>query len=358
MEVETFTQGQPAPAAPAPAPEIPNDPARSTMSEVRAAAQRLAARRQEKRAEAATPTPSPEPEIAPAPTESPPQEVEAAPTPEQVESPSGMTETDEPADVPSLDPPRSWTSDDREAFNALPRETQARLVELDRARELEVRRVQNEIADQRKAGEAERMEMEQARQQYEQALPMLLQTFQSSAEFADIQSQADVDRLAAEDWPRWVQFQNHREKIKAIHQELQTAQQRQQSEWSDQWQQYASKEDQTFAEKFPDSVKLREPAINYLKAAGFSDHEIAENWNNKAWRDHRMQGVILDAVKWRQAQAKKAEAIKQPVPPVQRPGVSQPKPHPHAAEIQSLLAKGSLSLREATRLNMLRNAKA
>jgi hypothetical protein len=342
------------PQAPAIEPSIaePVDPHKGTVSEIRQAAQRLAARRTELKAERAAAQ-----ESAPLAEESPPQEGDAAPAEEQI---SGETEAVDPAPVeePSIDPPRSWTMEDKETFRALPRETQARLVDLDRARELEVRKVQNEIAEQRKGFESEQQAMVQARQQYENALPLILQQMQTSGEFADIKTIEDVKNLANTDWPRYVQWDAHSKMLAAMQQEIEHTQQRQQQEQASEWQSYSAKEDAAFRDKVPDADSLRQPAIDYLKDVGFADNEIGEYWNSKAWRDHRMQSVIADAVRYRQAKAKAAVAQKAPLPPVLKPGVAQARPAPFSAEIKALEAKGSLNLREAARLSQLRRARA
>ena len=339
------------PSVPQSAPEPIEPKSGGIQSEIRLAAQRLAQRRQEKRAEAAAAQEA----TAPAPTESPPAQEGAATPAEQ--PPSGETQEDGPVPVeePSINPPRSWTSDDHEAFKALPREVQARLVEIDRTRELEVRKVQNEIAEQRRADEASRAAMEQARQQYESSLAYALELAHNSDEFADIKTQADVTRLARDDWPRYCQYdarQKEIQQLSALHQE---AQQRQWQEQVNQWSHFASQEDQTFATKYPDAATLKEDAVGYLRSAGFSDKEIQAHWNSPAWRDHRMQGVMRDAVLYQKAQKARAEAVKKPVPPVQRPGVAQNRPAPNAEEIKTLESMPSLNLRQAARLNMLRN---
>ena len=357
METEVATVEPTAP--PVETPIAQPDPHKGTVSEIRLAAQRLAERRKEVTAERAAAAQ----ESAPPADESPPsrdsisasQEEDAAPAVEPI---SGEpVETDPvPVEVLSIDPPRSWTMEDKETFKALPRETQARLVDLDRARELEVRRVQNEIAEQRKGFDTEREAMVQARQQYEQLVAAQIRSLQTSPEFADINTVEAERRLASEDWPRYTQYLQFQREIALKHQEWAAIQERQQQEHSTEWQSYSAKEDALFKELVPDGDKLRQPAIDYLKEAGFADNEIAEYWNSKAWRDHRMQGVIADAVRYRQAKAKAAVAQKAPLPPVLKPGVAQAKPAPFSEEIKALEAKGSLSLREAARLNMLRHS--
>src|SRR5215831_8612256 len=113
----------------------------------------------------------------------------------------GADRQQEPAPI---EPPRSWTKEDKELFTSLPRATQERIAERERSRESDFLRRQNEAAEKLKGLNAKEQAVEQARQTYETALPQLLQTLQQqqAGEFADIKSMADVERLAREDWPR------------------------------------------------------------------------------------------------------------------------------------------------------------
>src|SRR5262245_42156413 len=133
----------------------------------------------------------------------------AAETPDQRRGqapPAQTTDTDREAELPPIEPPRSWTKEDKELFTGLPRATQERLAERERSREGDFLRRQNEAAEKLKGLAAKEQAVEQARQTYEAALPQLLQTLQQqqAGEFADIKSMADVERLAREDWPRYL----------------------------------------------------------------------------------------------------------------------------------------------------------
>ena len=106
----------------------------------------------------------------------------------------GADRQQEPAPI---EPPRSWTKEDKELFTSLPRATQERIAERERSRESDFLRRQNEAAEKLKGLTAKEQAVEQARQTYETALPQLLQTLQQqqAGEFADIKSMADVERL-------------------------------------------------------------------------------------------------------------------------------------------------------------------
>ena len=275
------------------------------------------------------------------------------------EAPPGETESADPAadprpeagtEPPPIEPPRSWTKEDKDLFTSLPRATQERIAERERSREGDFNRRQQEAAEKSKALEAERSKAEQARQQYEAALPQLLQTLQQqqAGEFADIKTLADVERLAREDWPRYALWDVQQKKIAEVAQHLALAQQRQAQERVQQFAEFARREDDLFKEKVPDMADAKKAAglqtacLAALKELGFQETELAQSWHGQrdlSLRDHRVQLLIRDATLWRDAQAKAKAAATRPVPPVQRPGVSQPKGAAQDAEIQHLTQK-------------------
>src|SRR5262245_8480791 len=82
--------------------------------------------------------------------------------------------------LPPIAPPRSWTKEDKELFTSLPRETQERIAQRERSRESDFLRRQNEAADKLKGLTAKEQAVDQARQQYEAALPLVLQAIWNS----------------------------------------------------------------------------------------------------------------------------------------------------------------------------------
>jgi len=156
----------------------------------------------------------------------------------------------------------------------------------------------------------------------------------------------DVTNLAANDWPRYVQWDAHQKKIQAVQAELQSAIQRQQHEAQTQWQSFAQREDSLFAEAFPeiaDPVKgkqLQDSAINALKEVGFTQDELVKLWSSdRTIRDHRMQKLIKFAADHIEARKKMREAVKKPVPPVQRPGTARPAGAEQEAVVKALEEK-------------------
>jgi hypothetical protein len=306
--------------------------------------------------------------------ESAAQAEDAAP---RVEEPGVRGETqsaDQEATLPPIEAPRSWTKEDKELFTSLPRETQERLVDRERSRETDFLRRQNEAAEKLKGLSAKEQAVEQTRLQYEAALPQLLQNLhsQQAGEFADVRTMADVERLAREDWPRYLAWDVAQKKIAAVTQEMLSAQQRQAQEKLQQFSAFAKHEDDLFVERVPEmadpdkAAKLQGAAMTVLKDLGFTETELGQSWNGAkdlSLRDHRVQLLIRDATLWREAQQKaKAAAIK-PVPPVQRPGVAQGRNASADAEIQNLnkqleRATGMNAMRIAAKLTAARRAAA
>lgn len=287
---------------------------------------------------------APEGEAAPS-EPNPADEADTAP-PEQ--ETSGKTEqADEPADAPPLDPPRSWTKEDKAIFASLPRESQQRLVEIDRARELEVRRGQNEVAEQRKAAEAAAKAADEQRQRYEAEVPNLLASIQryAATEFADIKSPDDVRTLARDDPARYVQFlQMQQEYAQAQAIQRQSAE-RSEREQAKAFEDFKAAETKRFLEKAPEfadpakAALLQSQARELFDDVGLTSTEfeaLAQGRSGISLHDHRVQLIVRDALRYRAAEKAAKTPAARPLPPVQRPGTAQSKGERKAADIQSL----------------------
>ena len=141
--------------APAAAPiEVENGP-----DQLRNAARMLAAARRQK-------------EQAPAQASAPESDAPAEPEYESAEkadnggeSPPVEAEAKDAAveQLPPVEPPRSWSKEDKELFKGLPRETQERLAERERSRDSDFSRRQQEATERAKALDAERAKVESDR---------------------------------------------------------------------------------------------------------------------------------------------------------------------------------------------------
>jgi len=288
------------------------------------------------------------------------------------EAPSETEGEPEPAEMPPIEPPRSWTKDEKERFNSLPRETQEYLAQRETERDREIRQRQNEAADARKAIEAERQRTEQTRLQYESALPVLLEQLSAVqlGQFGDIRTMDDVTRLSTEDPLRYIQFQAHREKVARVEMEIQAAQQRQVAEAQTHLHAFMQKESAKLIERVPELAdkeafkKVSDSAVNTLQELGFSRDELGKLWSGEAGislHDHRLQMLLLDGIKYREGKSKQevaAQTVQEKlkgVPPVQRPGVPQGKNAAREADVKNLnqqldKASGVKALRLAAQL--------
>lgn len=269
------------------------------------------------------------------------------------QQPSGDEEPDaadpEADELPPIEPPRSWTKDEQERFKSYPRELQAYLSEREQQRDRELRRSQNEAAEHRKAIEAELAKVDQARKEYEAKLPAIMQALQDAqaGTFADIKTVDDVQRLAAEDPFRYLQWQAHQSKLQAVAYEQEQAQQRQQQEHLARWTKFQNDENAKATELHPEladpekAKHLREGVVELFRDKGFTEAELSNMAAGATYSpfDHRWQSILVDALKYREAQKAKPVAVSKPVPPVQRPGVAPPRGAAKAESLQALSAK-------------------
>jgi hypothetical protein len=346
-------------------PVAPITPAAEGTFSTREAAQNLAKARWAKRQESEAPA-APEPAAAePEPVSTP--EVEAAPP---QEAPGEPTVAPEPA-PPPIEPPRSWTKEEKAEFATYPREAQEKIARREQEREAAIRRGQNEVAEKAKAAEAERQQLIQARQQYEAQLPALMQILQhqTQAEFSDIKTPADVAALARTDPARYLLLDAHQKQVAAVQQEQRAAQERQAKEQETRITEFAKREDAAILEHIPEladpdkAKKLTADAAAILSDVGFTSEELSESYNGRlgiSLRDHRMQRILFESMKYREAKAKAAKPAERPVPPVQRPGVAQPSGAAAQASIQALSTKleTSGSAKDAAKLVAERRALA
>lgn len=244
----------------------------------------------------------------------------------------------------------------------MPRETQEYLAQREQERDREVRRSQNETAEQRKAIETERTKTEQLRQQYEQQLPLVANAIQQAimTEFPDIKTMEDVQRLASEDWPRYIQWDAKQKQLAQWRSEAEAAQHRQRQEADASLQKWRESQDQEFEQSMgslpeAERSKLAKEAKNALLEYGLTEDQISDLWNNSILRSAPLQRALADVARYRLAKSTASKAAPKPVPRVQKPGNAAQAPN-RALETQiaALEAKPSLSLKEAMQLVSLK----
>jgi len=273
--------------------------------------------------------------------ESASQEADAAP---QAEVP-GETQADDPANnLPPIEPPRSWTTEAKDRWQSLPRETQEYLAGREQERETALRRSQNEAAEQRKAFEAKLSEVEKVRQDYESRLPALAAAIEATIQnqFADIQSIADVRRMQAEDPFRFQQWQMHQMELQTVQAQKAEAEKHQTETKIRERNDYRVAQTKLLLEKVPelsDAKKFAETqtrAVEFLKDYGFADAELAELGESRFSDNANFQRLVLDAMAFRDGQKAKAQVLKASPPPVLRPGAPKAPTAGIQAQIQTL----------------------
>ena len=152
-------------------PFSPPAEADNTQININEAGRQLSSWRAKQRDPKSEPTPAAPVEAAVEQPESEAQADDAAPPQEA----TGETQATDPVEQP-LELPRSWSKEKEAYWTKLDRETQQYLLEHDSEVSKGVRNAQNEAAEQRKSFETKAQQAEQARQQYEAALPVLLQS--------------------------------------------------------------------------------------------------------------------------------------------------------------------------------------
>lgn len=255
---------------------------------------------------------------------------------------TGETQVADPAEVPSLKLPRSWASEQAEHWAKLDPVTQEFLLEQDRKASDAVRKSQNEAAQERNSIKEAREQADKVRQEYEAKLPALMQALHDTSPFADVRTMDDVIRMAADDPFRKIQWDAYQQKMVATHTELQQAEQRKAAEHTEQWSKYQSEESTKAAEMHPEladpekSKKYGTAVAEMFRDKGFTDNELGGMTKGEKFSpyDHRFQSIILDAIKYREAQKAPPKAIAKPVPQVLRPGIAPARGASGDANIQ------------------------
>lgn len=273
-----------------------------------------------------------------------------ASAPADNEQPTGDTEANDPADdLPTIEPPRSWTKEQRKHWNTLPRELQAQLADHDRNVRAEFDRRQNEISRAEQAAKAREDAAEQARKQYEDRLPAVADALNGrmqelvarmQAEFPEVQTLDDLDRMAVEDpiaHSRWQAYerrlQAEQTRLNQVHAEAEQANQRRQADEARAARQFYEEQSKLFLEhvpEFADPVKaaeIRTQALHTLTDLGFAREDIDRAWNTGGSipvHHHAFQLLVHKASLYDKAQksksARMAAPAPKPVPQVQRPG--------------------------------------
>lgn len=219
--------------------------------------------------------------------------------------PGDDEEGDEPAEddesEPPIEAPASWSKDAKATFASLPRAAQQVIAERERERDVEIRRGQNEVAETRKAVEAERQATVTERAQYARSLETV------NARLQALEPKGiDWDKLAQDDPIGYVQALQTESKRQA---ELQAVKAEQQRVWEQQQRDQEARHTALLAEqraklheampawKDPERAKSdRAALVGFLQGHGYSQDEIA------LAADHRMVVIAMKALAYEKLQ--------------------------------------------------------
>ena len=320
---------------------------------------------------------------------------EGSAAPDESQATGGTDGTENPAaETPKPLPlPRSWTKEQADVWNGLPRSTQEYLTEQATKASAELRRIQNEAAENSKTLTVKEKAAEEQRNQYEGKLKSVVEIMEREQlrDFPDVRSQADLDKMVNEavqlsaqaeglwstDPLRAGQVQAkvqqiqaklaawdiHQRKLVAATNELKAADDRKSKEKVTSWDNHVKAENKLAADKIPelaDKVKgaaLRTAAIESLVELGFTQDELgklATGEERISIADHRLQMLIRSHLRLAEIQkAPKAVAAKT-LPAVQRPGAAAPRGTAQSENLKALTNKlnNSGTLADAVALRM------
>lgn len=255
-------------------------------------------------------------------TEEVDEEIEATEESDETDSDQEEAEEIEPEEV--IDPPSSWSAADKLTFQDLPIEAQRAIAQREAQRERFVNEKAREIAEQRKALEAEREAIAQDRQgkmgQLDAALSAMAAEIQG--EFSDV----NWETLAATDPAEYValkaKYESRVQKFNQAKQARDEQARQAQGEQQERLAQFIKAEQEALFEKLPewsDPDRAKTEKAELLQAGksyGFTDDELSQ------LIDHRTVLVLRDAAKYRALQKSKAKVAKKVAdkPKVQKPG--------------------------------------
>jgi hypothetical protein len=268
-------------------------------------------------------TEEPGPDPRPGPEDPAPSEEEDDYTPDPEDVPEG----DDLADHQSVEPPTSWSNQDKEVFRSLPPEAQAVIARRESEQNKAFTQKTQEIAEHRRALESTFQEIQGERDAYARNLQQLLYVAAPEAEkFAAI----DWTRLAQEQPAEYVRLTAERDalrgRIGGIQGELQRVAAQAQQAQAQQFAQLRQVEQRRLIEALPDfgdrdkgPKKVAEMRA-WLNGHGFSDQEIGQVV------DHRVLLVVdaaMQADRTREARRQAETKRNGAAPQVQPPGNSR-----------------------------------
>jgi hypothetical protein len=289
----------------------------------------------------------------------PATEVRRSPAVEELLADDSPPPRARPADLPA-----SWSTDKAALWESLNEDARAAVHEREADRDAEIRRAQNSSAEERKrveaqwaqvqqARQAEAQQIARARQQYEMAINVAIAALEPEmAQFRAIRTEEDLKRLHAENpgaAARFIEvgnrahelFQRGAQLVRQRQAEAYQAQTAQRAQWQQQQQAIAEQQEahEKWAREQDEAVNKSVPELrdadrervaefqgkvsrHLTEALGFTKEEVAHNYANGPLRDARVQKMVLNSLRWEQAQARARSAMPEAGPAPLKPGHS------------------------------------
>lgn len=284
------------------------------------------------------------------------------------QTPAEEPEGDDPAaeKLPPIERPRSWSKDDDDDWNALPRQRQEKIAANERARESDIRQRINEAAEKLKSLTAKEQQAEQAKQAYEERQAAYTKALETAlqADFGDIRNLDDVRNLQANDPFRFQAWQVRQMELQSAQAEKQHVDGQKAQKHQTEWANFVKEESAAFADSVPEykakKADYDTKAAEILREIGFTDDELnklASGAEKIPLFDRRIQRLLFDRIKLSEIQSAPKAVAAKPLPPVQRPGTSKPAGSVASEREQALNRKPELSVAEATELYSLQQSR-
>ena len=246
------------------------------------------------------------------------------PEEEETDEPDQAADDADESDHQGIDPPNSWSRDEKEVFRSLPPEAQAVIVRRESDQNRAFTQKTQELAQHRKAVESTLEALGYERQRYQENLEQLM--FVAAPEVQRFQ-QVDWARLAQEQPAEYVRMQQARDEARGrfavLQQQMDGVKAQIQQQEAQNFAVRKQQEAQLLVEKLPEFAdpdrgpKKIADMKQFLGRHGFQPQEISQAV------DHRMLVLVDMAQKWERSQIVRQQAVAKQngrAPTVQRPG--------------------------------------
>jgi hypothetical protein len=224
----------------------------------------------------------------------------------------GATESDasgEAGSQPPLDPPASFSAEEKEAFRRAPRDVQEAVRRLEDSRRQDISRRQQEANELRTKAESSLRQLESERQYIAQQIVPLVQQMHASmqADFSDIRTPQDIVQLAISDPARHGEFQARMTALTIAQKHQDAVLQQEQAKVAEALRTHMAAEQAKLVEAMPawKDESVRRAGIGevktYLSGQGFDEATI------QSVADHRAVLIARKAMLYDRAMAKRAD---------------------------------------------------